>query len=154
MEINELYLKTLFCCSACDGEIAPEEVSLVKQLSEKEEVFEKMNVESQLNIYVNQINVQGKKFLKNFLYELEETSLSAEAQIKLIDLAIKMIEADGQILYSEVKFFKKIRNRLNVSDDDIIANLPNSADYLLPDIMSEDKDLEDIGNFAQISFEE
>ena len=69
-------------------------------------------------------------------------------------LAIKMIEADNQILYSEVKFFKKIRNRMSVSDESIIAKLPNSEDYLLPDIMAEEKDFEEVGNFAKISFSE
>lgn len=30
MEINELYLKTAFCCMACDGDIADEEVQYVR----------------------------------------------------------------------------------------------------------------------------
>ena len=29
---------------------------------------------------------------------------------------------------------------------------PNAEDYLLPDVMSEDKDFENLGNFAAISF--
>lgn len=152
MGTNELYLKALFCCCACDGEIAPEEIYLVKQLSEKEKLFENIDVESILNTYVDIINVQGKIFLKDFLCELAEASLTDEEQLKLIDLAIKMIEADNQILYSEIKFFKKIRNRLSVSDESILAKLPNTEDYLLPDIMPEDKDFEEIGSFAHISF--
>ena len=34
MKTNELYLKTLFCCCACDGEIAQEEVDMIKELTE------------------------------------------------------------------------------------------------------------------------
>lgn len=34
MKTNELYLKTLFCCCACDGEIAQEEVGMIKELTE------------------------------------------------------------------------------------------------------------------------
>jgi len=63
-----------------------------------------------------------------------------------------MIEADNQILYSEVIFFKKIRSRLTVADDVILAALPDCEDYLLPDILLEDKDFEDVGNFNTISF--
>ena len=33
MKTNELYLKTLFCCCACDGEIAQEEVDMIKELT-------------------------------------------------------------------------------------------------------------------------
>lgn len=49
MEVKELYLKTLFCCSACDGEIAPEEMSLVKQISENDRAFDGVDVEGVLN---------------------------------------------------------------------------------------------------------
>lgn len=152
MDTNELFLKTLFCCSACDGEIAPEEVSLVKQLSLHDSSFEGLNVENILNTYVEKINEQGCIFLKDYLSEVANATLSDEEQVKLIELAIKMIEADNQILYSEVKFFKRIRNRMSISDESILANLPNSEEYLLPDLMEDEKDFNDFGNFAKISF--
>ncbi len=154
MNTNELYLKTLFCCSACDGEIAPEEVSLVKQLSLNDSTFEGLDAENILNAYVEKINEQGSLFLKDYLSEVANATLSDEEQVKLIELAIRMIEADNQILYSEVKFFKKIRNRMSVSDESILAKLPNSEDYLLPDILVEEKDFDEVGNFSKISFTE
>lgn len=154
MKTNELYLKTLFCCSACDGEISSEEISLVKELSKNDESFDGMDVENTLNNYVEQINGQGKIFLKNYISEVSNATLNNDEQIKLIEFAIRMIEADERIRYPEVKFFKKIRNRLSVSDECILERLPNSEDYLLPDISSEDKDFEDVGNFVQISFVE
>ena len=154
METKELYLKTLFCCSACDGEIAPEEISLVKQLSLNDSAFDGLDVENILNSYVERINNQGSIFLKDYLNEVDNASLTDDEQVKLIEFAIKMIEADNQILYSEVKFFKKIRNRMSVSDESILAKLPNSEDYLLPDILVEEKDFEEVGNFDKISFTE
>ena len=154
METKELYLKTLFCCSACDGEIAPEEVSLVKQLSLNDSTFEGLDVENIFNTYVERINNQGSIFLKDYLREIANATLTDDEQVKLINLAIKMIEADNQILYSEVKFVKKIRNRLSISDESILAKLPNCEDYLLPDILVEEKDLDEVGNFDKISFTE
>lgn len=153
MNTTELLLKTLFCCSVYDGEIAPEEIELVKNLTEQQEIFNGINVEDTLNKYVDEINSEGKQFLRSYLNELSDAELSEADQIKLIDLAIQMIEADNQILYSEVKFFKKIRSRLTVEDSAILEALPDSEDYLLPDISSEDKDFEDVGNFQQISFD-
>lgn len=153
MNTNELYLKTLFCCSACDGEIAPEEVSLVKQLSLNDSTFEGLDIENILNAYVEKINEQGCIFLKDYLSEVTNATLSDEEQVKLIELAIKMIEADNQILYSEVKFFKKIRNRLSVTNEQILSKLSSIEDYLLPDICSENKDFEDVGGFKPISFQ-
>lgn len=152
MKPNELYLKTLFCCSACDGEIAPEEVSLVKELALSDAIFANIDVENILNSYVEQINAKGNIFLKEYLSEVSNTPLSDEEQVKLVELAIKMIEADKQVLYSEIRFFKKIRNRLSVEDDAILKRLPDCEEYLLPDITSESKDFEELGNFARISF--
>lgn len=155
MGTNELYLKTLFCCSACDGEIAPEEVYLVKELSLNDSTFEGMDVENILNSYVEIINNQGFEFLKDYLREVSETKLSDEEQVKLIEFAIRMIEADNQVLYSEVKFFKKIRALLPVSDDTILVSLPDSEEYLLPDLATDSK-LDEWSNisFARINLSE
>lgn len=39
MTKKELYLKTLFCCIACDGEIAEEEISMVRELCTQDQLF-------------------------------------------------------------------------------------------------------------------
>ena len=153
MEVKELYLKTLFCCSACDGEIAPVEVSLVKQISENDRAFDGMDVEGVLNQYVEQINNKGRAFLQEYLRAVGDTNLSDSETLKLIELAVKMIEADQQVLYSEVKFFKKIRSNLRISDSEILKALPEAEYYLLPDVMvdSKEDDWSEI-SFAPISF--
>ena len=59
--------------------------------------------------------------------------------MEIIKIAIQTIEADNKIEYSEISFFKKIRQRLNVSDEKILVEFPDKEDYLLPDIkMPED----------------
>lgn len=148
MTRNELYLKTLFCCSSCDGEIASDEISILKGIVENNGLFNDMDIETILNEYIRDINEQGKDFLKGYLNELLEIQLSDDEQIKIIELAIKMIEADNQILYSEVKFFKKIRLNLSITDERILEALPEAEDYLLPDIMTDDKETD----WSNISF--
>lgn len=153
MEVKELYLKTLFCCSACDGEIAPEEMSLVKQISENDRAFDGVDVEGVLNQYVEQINNKGRAFLQEYLREVADTNLSDSESLKLIELAVKMIEADQQVLYSEVKFFRTIRSNLRISDSEILKALPEVEDYLLPDVMVDSKEVDWSGiSFAPISF--
>ena len=65
---------------------------------------------------------------------MSKEELTEEEQLLLIALSIKMIEADSRIEYSEVKFFKKIRARLSVSDEQILEQHPNKEDFLLPDV--------------------
>ena len=152
MDIKEIYLLTAFVCAACDGEIASEEVALVKQLCDKSSLFGDLDVETKLNEYVSAINEHGMRFINNFLRVLEDADLTQDEQLEVVKIAIDMIEADGQILYSEVKFFKKLRPCLNISDEAILAVLPDKEDYLLPDIRVNDFALDDDIQFAEINF--
>ena len=61
--------------------------------------------------------------------ELNETE-----QLQLVSFAFKAIEADNRIEYAEVKFFKKIRSRLIISDEAILEIYPDKEDFFLPDI--------------------
>lgn len=134
MLINELLLKTAFCCMACDGEIADEELNLIKTQAVKTSTFGDIDLEKILNDYVSQINVAGGAFLSNYLDEVSSANLQESDELSLVKIAIEMIEADNDIEYSEIKFFKEIRERLKISDDAILAELPDKEDYLLPDV--------------------
>lgn len=130
---KELLLKTVFACMACDGDIAEEEIGLVKQITVETNLFEGFEVEKLLNTYISQINRNGKMFLNKYLSDVAGSDLTEDEQLTLIDLAFKTIEADHVIEYSEVKFFKKIRSRLSVNDETILMKFPEEEEFLLPD---------------------
>ena len=50
MTKEELYLKTIFCCIACDGNIATEEVDMVRDLCAKDKIFHNLDSEEYLNL--------------------------------------------------------------------------------------------------------
>lgn len=131
---QELYLKTLFCCIACDGDIAKEEVRLLQEEVTDDKTFDSMDPKPLLDEWIAEINDNGAAFLSGYLSELGEAKLSEQEQLTIVDLALKAIEADNRIEYSEVKFFKKIRNRLSITDDAILKEHPDKEDFLLPDI--------------------
>ena len=91
-------------------------------------------------------------FLQSYLKELNSVDLNETEQLLILSLAIKAIEADNRIEYAEVKFFKKIRSRLTISDEAILAEHPNKEDFLLPDInITEIPQWDDSTHFSQIS---
>lgn len=138
METNELYLRTAFCCMACDGNIADEEVALLKGLAEKEHLFGEMDVQEAINSYISSINGQGMVFIEKYLEDVKAANLDDATALLLIKIAIDTIEADQQIEYSEVSFFKRIRKQLSVSDETILEKMPDKEDYLLPDVETDD----------------
>ena len=151
MKTSEIYLLTAFVCSACDGDIASREVALLKDWSDKSELFGDIDVEAKLNEYVESINKHGNRFIKDFLLVLASNDFTEEEQLQIIRVAIDMIEADGLILYSEVKFFKKLRSCLSISDNTILNVLPDKEDYLLPDIKTSDFIFDEDIKFAEIN---
>ena len=68
MESNELLLRTAFACMSCDGDIASEEVDLIKQLSKEKNLFGDIDIDKKLGELVDEINLknllQRKKRLK------------------------------------------------------------------------------------------
>ncbi len=123
MTKEELYLKTIFCCIACDGDIATEEVDMVRDLCAKDRIFHNLDSEKYLNSWITEINEQGGMFLQAYLKELNSADLNETEQLLIVSLAFKAIEADNRIEYAEVKFFKKIRSRLTISDEAILENI-------------------------------
>ena len=114
MTKKELYLKTVFCT--------------------KDKLFNDMDTEKYINAWINEINKRGSMFLQNYLNEIATEDLNEKEQLLLVSLAFNAIEADNRIEYSEVKFFKKIRSRLSISDETILGKFPNKEDFLLPDL--------------------
>lgn len=138
MTKNELLLKTAFCCMACDGDIAQEEVSLLSNVVRKSPKFENINLEMKLKEYVEQLNLLKGSFVSDYLNEIKKAELSLEEEQEIIKFAIDTIEADSNIEYSEISFFKQIRNCLKISDSSIYAMYPDKEDleyFLLPDII-------------------
>lgn len=131
---KELFLKTAFCCMACDGDIAGEEIDLIRKFTKESDLFCNLEVESLLNKYVQKINTEGLAFLNTYIKELKAEDASVDEQLSIIKIAISVIESDNEIQYSEIKFFKRIRHCLSISDEEILAVFPDKEDYLLPDI--------------------
>lgn len=155
--LNRLLLKTGFSCMACDGHIDDREVKLILSLSEEKKMFGDLNTNLELKTLVTKINEKGTLFLKEYLEELCDSNLSEEEELKVINTSISVIEADEKVEYSEIKFFKIIRSKLKISDENILKIYPGIEEFLEEDIISESylSGLHDdyFSNFVKVNFE-
>lgn len=131
-------LKTAFCCMACDGHIAEQELKLIENNIALFDNLDTTSINEKLQEYTADIKKSGKQFLSNYLNELAKENLTEEDQMKIISVAIKIIEADEKIEYLEIAFFKKIRSLLSIPDSTILEKFPDKENYLLPDIIDND----------------
>lgn len=134
---DKLVLKTAFCCMAADGHIDTREISLIKSMCEKSPLFSNFNFQEEINQLVGKINSSGKGFIQYYFDLLKQAQLSEQEELTLIDFAIQTINADEQVEYSEIKFFKNIRHRLKVSDEKILERFPDIELYLEQDIITD-----------------
>jgi uncharacterized tellurite resistance protein B-like protein len=123
INFDKLLLKTAFCCMASDGHIYSREIVLIKTMCENSTLFKDFNFQEEINSLLNKINLRGKEFISYYFELLEKSSLSEKEELTLIDFAIQTIKADEQIEYAEIKFFKNIRHRLKISDENITKRL-------------------------------
>lgn len=134
---DKLLLKTAFCCMAADGNIDQREITLIKSMCEKSELFKNFNFQEEINQLVTALNAKGKVFIQHYFDLLKQTSLSAQEELTLIDFAVQTINADEQVEYAEIKFFKNIRHRLQVSDEKILEKFPDIENWLEEDIIND-----------------
>lgn len=162
ISFDKLLLKTAFCCMASDGNIDNREITLIKSMCEKSSLFDDFNFQEEINGLVTKINTNGKEFISYYFDLLKANSLTQQEELTLIDFAIQTIKADEQIEYSEIKFFKNIRHRLQISDENILAVYPDIEHFLEEDIITEsflDKitnqylDLAELPTFEHINLE-
>lgn len=140
-EFKEILLQTAFSCMASDGDIDQSEVHLIKSLEKDEQLFGFENIESELNRLIKEINKNSHGFLRDYLHNISQSNFTEEQEVEIVRTAVKTIKADNEEKYSEIKFFKIIRSKLNVSNKVLINKLPDienlEIDYLQQDIISE-----------------
>ena len=136
---------------ACDGDIANEEVLLIKEYVKTSSLFESLDVETLLNDYIASINSTGIMFLNSYLKELQNEEMTLEEEVQIMKIAIKMIEVDKEIRYSEIKFFKRIYSCMHVSDEIIEKEFPDKEDYFLPDIIQQEYEFILDSSFSNIN---
>jgi uncharacterized tellurite resistance protein B-like protein len=137
ISFDKLLLKTAFCCMASDGHIDNREIALIKTMCEKSALFREFNFQEEINSLVAQINAKGTEFISLYFDQLSKFNLTEEEELTLIDFAVQTINADEQVEYSEIKFFKNIRHRLKVSDEKILSVFPAIEQFLEEDIITE-----------------
>lgn len=128
---DKILLNTAFSFMTCDGHIDKNEIQLIKQMATKDNLFGDVDINEELTDLINGINSMGLEFLKDYFKVLENANFNHEQEVRLVDLALRTMGADGKTHYYELKFFKIFRTMLRLTDAEIRAGWPKIADELL-----------------------
>jgi hypothetical protein len=137
IEFEKLLLKTAFCCLASDGNVDKREIDLIKSIFSKYDQYQGINFDEKINSFIKIYNDKGKEFFTFYFELLNESNLTSDEELEVIEIAINTIKSDELIEYSEIKFFKIIRHHLKVSDEQILSRFPDIEIFLEEDIITE-----------------
>lgn len=116
---------------ACDGDIADEEVNEIKQIVANEIYFMGYDFEEPLKSNIEYIKLNGKNAINQYLQEIATNELNENQEILLVEVLLKMIQADAKVEESELKFLQMAKSKLKTDEQTLIVKFPHQIEYLM-----------------------
>lgn len=130
-DFQDFLFKSAVMVMSCDGEIASSEIDELKNITENEIYLLGYEYEEPLQKLVADIKVNGKDAINKYLSEIDLLSLSPKQELILVEILIRMIEADSIIQPSEIMFLQLVKAKLKTSEENLIVKFPKQVSYLL-----------------------
>lgn len=130
-DFQDFLFKSAVMVMSCDGEIAASEIDELKNITENEIYLLGYEYEEPLQRLVDDIKINGKDAINKYLNEIDNLSLSPKQELILVEILIRMIEADSIIQPSEIMFLQLVKAKLKTSEENLIVKFPKQVSYLL-----------------------
>jgi uncharacterized tellurite resistance protein B-like protein len=130
-EFQKFLFRSAVTTIAVDGEIHNSEIEEIKLLVNSTAYFLDFEYEHVLKEITTDINSKGKKSVNEYLISLAESELSEQQKIILIDVILRMIEADKSVHPNEIQFLHLVKAKIKISEELLLIKFPRQIDYLL-----------------------
>ena len=94
---------------ACDGELHDKELAEIKSIAEGSIYFDGMDYEKEIGSLIDNFKSHGITSVTNFYKTLETTEFENTEEQHLLEVLIRIVEADDRVDENEVKFISKVR---------------------------------------------
>lgn len=126
-----ILFNSAFAVMACDGEIHEDEISIFRNISTTNPYFADIDFEKELGLAVNGIKSQGIDYINQILESLKSLVLKEKQKLLLIEVILKIIDADKKVDENELKLLKTITTILDLSEEILIMKFPTHIDAFL-----------------------
>ena len=131
IDFKTFLFKSAVMAMACDGDIADEEIKEVKNIVTNEIYFMGYDFEEQLKNTIENIKVNGKNAINQYLQEIATNGLNEHQEILLIEVLLRIILADEKVEESEIKFLQMVKARLKIDEQTLIVKFPHHIEVLM-----------------------
>jgi uncharacterized tellurite resistance protein B-like protein len=130
-DFKTFLFKSAVLAMACDGNIADEEVNEIKNIVANEIYFMGYDFEEPLKNNIDNIKTNGKGAINQYLQEIGTSDLNEHQEILLVEVLLRMIQADTKVEESELKFLQMVKSKLKTDEQTLIVKFPHQIDYLI-----------------------
>tara|TARA_B100000795_G_scaffold187881_1_gene142913 strand:- start:697 stop:1203 length:507 start_codon:yes stop_codon:yes gene_type:complete len=120
LEFKKILFKTAFCVMACDGHIDELEIEEMKKIDTSTSYFNDIDLSSELTRLISSVKSRGKIIVKELFQTLRENELSTVQELLIVEVALRIINADNKVDENEIKFLNFLRSKLDVANETLI----------------------------------
>jgi uncharacterized tellurite resistance protein B-like protein len=118
-DFKKILFKVAFCTMACDGHIDDREIEELKIMDKNTSFFEAVDLSDELKQLIADLKQKGTKVIEELFTALKETKLNPIQELLVLEVALRIINADEQHDENEVKFIHLLRSKLEIHDETI-----------------------------------
>lgn len=130
-DFKNFLFKSAIMAMACDGDISEAEIAEIKNIVANEIYFMGYDFEEPLKRNIDNIKSNGKNAINQYLQEIFTNDLSGSQEILLIEVLLRIIEADNNVQQAEIKFLQMVKSKLKTNEEILIAKFPKQINYLI-----------------------
>jgi uncharacterized tellurite resistance protein B-like protein len=130
-DFKDFLFKSAVMAMACDGDISETEIDEIKTIVANEIYFMGYNFEEPLMSNIDNIKANGKGAINQYLQEIEKHNLNQHQEILLIEVLLRIIEADNNVQTSELKFLQMTKAKMKVDEQTLIVKFPKQINHLI-----------------------
>ncbi len=119
-KFKKILFKVAFCAMASDGEIQKEEIEELKYMDKNTSYFADIDLSDELKQLVDDFKNKGAKVIEELFELLRTTKLNPVQELLILEVALRIINADNVIDENEIKFVNFLRSKLELYDEIII----------------------------------
>lgn len=127
-----LLFRAAFCMMACDGSIEDSELQVLKHLLEHSPYFDGIQADVLIKDSIaelQQLGIGAK--IQKILADLQEEHLTEGQQFQLLEVLLDILYADGEVAKTEAQLLHQIRQKLSLTDEQLLLHFPKALDCWL-----------------------
>ncbi len=116
-EFKRVLFKVAFCSMACDGHIDDSEIKELHFIDKNTTYFSTIDLSDELDQLIHDFNNKGIKVIEELFNYLRNTKLNTIQELLVLEVALRIINADGIHDENEIRFLHLLRSKLELHDE-------------------------------------